>query len=657
MDSATHEKIRSLADAVCSDTVADEELDALADLLRGNDEAQASYLNYCRLHAELQFFFRGRQAHNTVLDKIHAQTAISTSSVPPLGIFGSVYQGTIGFFSQEIPFSLLVATVVTALGLLAGSLVYVSQPQPLARTIPTPSPAPSVSDRDVVGKITEMVDVKWGAREGLGFGDHGSETANSKSGIKYRASSVSLRDKFVLTSGLMEITYDTGARVVLQGPVTYEVDSRDGGYLSLGKLTARLEKKGPEVSGQKLVASGQWSVASEPNLPSPASGRGVGGEGSRQLQNVASESNPKSPNPQIPESPDSNPQSLIPNPFAIHTPTATVTDLGTEFGVEVTKLGVTSAHVFRGLVELQPVAHGDKSCPAIRLAADEAACVELADAGQKAVVRRGKADAGLFVRAGQLPQLSDQSRQKSAFKSFERWRAYSQELRRDPSLVAYYDFQRPPKDLSQLMNVAENGHDLHHGEIVKAAWCEGRMPGKDGLLFDHPTHHVRVDLPQKTDDITLAIWLCVDSLKEDYASALLMSESWGKVGQLHWQLDCSEKRLVFSTASVSNTEEFTITNGAAKSWEVVTGSRPLHGWLQLVSVFDHRAKHVRFYVNGRALNTVDYATFAPLAIGKARIGVWDRGQRPFHGKIDELVIFGRPLKDVDVRRMYEAGKP
>ena len=43
----------------------------------------------------------------------------------------------------------------------------------------------------------------------------------------------------------MEITYDTGAKVILQGPVTYEVESKDGGFLSLGKLTARLEKKWP----------------------------------------------------------------------------------------------------------------------------------------------------------------------------------------------------------------------------------------------------------------------------------------------------------------------------------------------------------------------------------------------------------------------------
>ncbi len=49
-----------------------------------------------------------------------------------------------------------------------------------------------------------------------------------------------------------------------------------------------------------------------------------------------------------------NPQSLIPHPlFAVRTPTATVTDLGTEFGVEVDKQGGVISHVYRGSVTLQ----------------------------------------------------------------------------------------------------------------------------------------------------------------------------------------------------------------------------------------------------------------------------------------------------------------
>ena len=57
----------------------------------------------------------------------------------------------------------------------------------------------------------------------------------------------------------MEITYDTGAKVILQGPVTYEVESPAGGFLSVGKLTARVENE----------AEGGRRKAEESNPQSP----------------------------------------------------------------------------------------------------------------------------------------------------------------------------------------------------------------------------------------------------------------------------------------------------------------------------------------------------------------------------------------------------
>ena len=66
---------------------------------------------------------------------------------------------------------------------------------------------------------------------------------------RFGFSCVPLGRKYELASGLMEITYDTGAKVILQGPVTYEVESH-GGYLSVGKLTGELEKKVEGGSGK-----------------------------------------------------------------------------------------------------------------------------------------------------------------------------------------------------------------------------------------------------------------------------------------------------------------------------------------------------------------------------------------------------------------------
>ena len=91
---------------------------------------------------------------------------------------------------------------------------------------------PKKEEAPVVGHISGMVGCRW-----------------ADPSLKSVAPRIRQGTKFALASGLMEITYTTGAKVILQSPCTYEVESSSGGYLSLGKLTAR-------------VASGQWPVAS-----------------------------------------------------------------------------------------------------------------------------------------------------------------------------------------------------------------------------------------------------------------------------------------------------------------------------------------------------------------------------------------------------------
>jgi hypothetical protein len=56
----------------------------------------------------------------------------------------------------------------------------------------------------------------------------------------HHRSPIALGDRFTLRSGFLEITYDTGAKVLLQGRVAYEVESTNGGYLPVGKLTGKV---------------------------------------------------------------------------------------------------------------------------------------------------------------------------------------------------------------------------------------------------------------------------------------------------------------------------------------------------------------------------------------------------------------------------------
>ena len=79
-----------------------------------------------------------------------------------------------------------------------------------------------------VGRITAMADCRWK--------DHGGAVVNP--------AAVPLGHTFALESGILEITYKSGVGVILHGPVTYEVDSENSGFLSAGKLTANIQQKG-----------------------------------------------------------------------------------------------------------------------------------------------------------------------------------------------------------------------------------------------------------------------------------------------------------------------------------------------------------------------------------------------------------------------------
>jgi len=321
-----------------------EEVELLKSQLDSEPVLRERFATLCVVMTGLDEVFTLPPLHDNGEREPEIQIPQVESSLPVLGFLGNAWQGTVGFFSQEIPFSLLIASVVTGLGLLFGSMVYVTHHTQLAdggSTSATLAAVPldrkmAALDSKYVGRVTGIANCRW--EEGPGVRGQGSGNTNRWTSLNPKTL-IALGDKFILASGLLEITYDTGATVILQGPVAYEVDSRDGGFLSIGKLTAKLEKKrsgvrgqwaGEVASGQPLVVSGQWPVASRES----SGGRVQDTEAVNQKSEIR------------------NQKSFAPV-FAVRTPTATVTDLGTEFGVEVDQKGRTFSHVFRGSVEMR----------------------------------------------------------------------------------------------------------------------------------------------------------------------------------------------------------------------------------------------------------------------------------------------------------------
>ena len=427
------ERLMELAGAVCNQTASASDTAELNAMIRNDPESCERYLQYCQMHIALRMELRAdlaaqsacRQTEETSFTGDSSSPPVSeahVASYPPFAVLGNLIHGTVGFFSQEVPFSLLIASVITCLGLLAGSMVYVSRPQPMARGArPSISTfAESVPERDRVGRITGMVDCRW-----TGSGVRGREAEKDNS-----TSLVALGDKLVLASGLLEITYDTGAKVILQGPVAYEVDSRDGGYLSIGKLTAQLDNA-------KSKAANRTSSLSTIHYPL----------------------------------------------FTIKTPTATVTDLGTEFGVEVTREGSTNSYVFQGRIAVEANTSRSATPHKIELTAGESASVALSG---EIVPTRRKLTAASTVK-------------------FVRTIAHAK------SLIAYW-----PMDEGRGRGAFDkSGNNINCWFTGEPAWTEGRFGRAVQLLGDGQYLSAVKDskLDLGTGDFTVSLWFKGGSVK------------------------------------------------------------------------------------------------------------------------------------------------
>jgi hypothetical protein len=491
-------------------------------------------------------------------------------------------------------FSYLMAVVILGTALaVAWVWKLPNAPQFVGQAVPSPSPlAPSPSARmQFVGRITGMVECEW------------SDPTTAVPGPV----AVPLGRKYALSSGLMEITYSSGAKVILQGPCTYEVESPAGGYLSIGKLTAR-------------VVSSQLSVVSKSEI-------------------------------QNPKSTVSNPQSLIPNPlFSVRTPTATVTDLGTEFGVEVDDSGSTTSHVFRGSVELRTIPANSSAKAVTRVMHEnQSARVTVAEGSDSLTLRDATVDLASFVRAEQLPRLAEASR----FKQLHRWLTHSRQLQSDPALVAYYVFAPDGNgDTRSLPNLSAAGSVLN-GQVEGAEWVAGRMPGKYALYFHGPGSGDRVVLPEQerfrfTGPFSTAVWFRTNRFTGKWQALVAK-------GQDSWRLQPNEAEdsLAFDTTWESNQSEDVCLQKTAGRTNVADGR-----WHLAVATYEEiqGSARTRLYLDGQ----MDSEGQSPTPLRQNNQPVWigslsTIADREFQGLIDEVAIFARSLSADEVATMYKAG--
>ena len=562
----------SLLSGLIEGSLTPAQFERLGQILETDAVARAIYRKHVSMHAMLHWRW-----HQNIDSRSSAlPPTIQTSPSPHLAFLGNTVHAVVGYLSSGWPVAYLIATVIFGVGLLIGSLMPVSHPEQIAQqSAPLPShlsPLPSV-----VAKITGMSDCQWADR----------------SAVAVNGAHVPLGRTYTLAAGLMEITYETGAKVVLQGPVTYQVESASGGYLAVGKLTARLAK----------------------------------GEGERRK---AEESNPQSPIP--------NPSSLSTHHyplFTIKTPTAIVTDLGTAFGVEVEKDGTCEVHVLKGLVQTKFFASGGQASQIVQLKEGE---------GRRYQREPGQVTVIAFDRA-----KFDEMRIVKPDHRRDRWLAYSRQLRQDPALVAYYTFEPAGGNTRVLPNLSPAGSVLD-GQVEGAEWVYGRLPGKYALYFHGPGSGDKVMLPEQdrfnfTGPFSVAVWFKVSRFTGSHQGLVTK-------GNRSWRFQQSSERneLTFDTNYGPKSEHGTVgrIEVADNRWHLgVAAYEPAGQAARKRLYVDARLDAEN--ETPLALNRTDRAVWLGANSGYPGL--------EFGGLIDEAAIFARALSAEEIQKMFEAGNP
>jgi hypothetical protein len=357
-----HDEIRRLLWAMRDGELLPDDARKLCAMLRDDPQARELYVWYMFLSGSLEwdqsakvkrdsgFRVQGSrtdvgsavQLPNHLGEISNLQSPIPSPAplVPPIILDLSPTSHDSSFTSLVSPggflFSYTMSAAILGIGLLIGWAWRVSYYQPqIAGRASQPAPRTLEPETPPVGRVTGTADCRWA--------DLQTAAADGDS--------VCLGRRYVLAAGLMEITYGNGARVILEGPATFQVESAGGGYLSVGKLTARVESRESRVESQ-------------------------GRRGDR--------------------SPLSTLDSQL---FSVRTPTALVVDLGTEFGVEVDQSGTTRSYVFRGRVQLRPTRGGKETGRVIPLEEDDSASVQAAQDRTVEVTRGASRSSTLgFVR-------------------------------------------------------------------------------------------------------------------------------------------------------------------------------------------------------------------------------------------------------------------
>jgi hypothetical protein len=315
--------------------------------------------------------------------------------------------------------------------------------------------------------------------------------------------------------------------------------------------------------------------------------------------------------------------------FTIETPSASIVDLGTEFGVRA-GAGSSDVHVFKGEVLIQNKNEPDS----LRLTESRASRIDTQTRTPTGIDYQPE----LFIRTLEEPG--------------SRYR----ELIRRLEPVAYYRM-KITLDATQLVDVSAQ---QRHGQIIRGTSDRTSAPGKigAGLRLGGPATRSYAVVPDFPIASAAALTVCAWVRAESRPRWAGIAKNWTKTagrnqgGQFHFGLWHDEGSLEVHVHDRLGGEV-----GVRD-----TVALPLGEWQFVAFTLD--GTMLRLYRNGRevAATPCDGLTqIAPSALG---IGVkLGEGLEPetnnagfWDGRLDELAVFHRALAPAQLRALYDAAR-
>ena len=597
MNNTDFQKLTTLLSAWSDKRISDQQIAELDELLQQSEEARELYLEFVSMDIGLQDSLRSLPKH--LLDKVVDSAIHPTDSVDEELVRSK--DSTLG----GEPTSGRSLHMGFFIGAITASLALAFLPGRLAKEQRDPAPAQSVAES--TAEDLQGFELAEPNRLAFGYTDLATmpsvamlaSTLNAEwDGDAPKEGAALYSGTLKLNQGIASIDFYCGATAILEGPAEVELQSQSSIRCLTGKIRVR--------------------------VPEPAQG------------------------------------------FVVESPDGRVIDLGTEFTMKVLDNEATEVHVVEGEVDV-----------ASSLDLDSKSDSTLLTEGQSVRFSERSGTGSIFnepIDVVTHHELESILRSRHTETNL-RWQEFREKWANDPDTVMYYDFEPIEGEDRRLRNRALNSPSDRRatdGIIIGAEWSEGRFPGKSALDFRRISDQVRLVIPGTYDQITMSVWLRCDAFDRKYTS-ILLTDRWN-LGEPHWQFGKADPSLGIRHSDYGNKDMVQFSVNAmtpnVRYWSKLDTSDVLCHWTHLAVTYDSTKGEVAQYVNGQlqelSLTLIDLeynSTTVPIQFGQTQLANWfpSTGDlfvcRSFRGKMDEFLIVGRSMSELEVADLFEASKP